>query len=335
MKTKHLEKIEKSYDLYLAERNHYTKALIKGESKVYMSDSVTESERTHLMSYSDELPLPHELEYDSLIRMPTQLTKILQVQRTLDHLCFWAWTAEVIDFFGDIDRDVQRGYFLLLHVLLSKIGVEFSVDDSAIDIDEKMQENSMIDRLTNRHIREIERNPSLAAYVSYPLLEGLLKHVLSDVIYPDGEIKAGKKLFGDSKTYDGDSSKAYERYCNSLKDLLHHAENHGLDSDVQAQLRNQKQIIEQFGQGAGAYDLIYNWRNTLLHGEGMWDFQAGLVTNIASLLIWNQVDGDNYDEDREEIVDRFMTQVNAPIPTNQFESGFYPPAELNQQALNR
>jgi hypothetical protein len=326
-------RVEENYEKYLSERDHYTKVLIKGQSKVHMADSVTESERHYLMAYNDELPLPHELDYDSSIKLPAQLTGILQVQRTLDHLCFWAWTAEVADFFDGLDREIQRGYFLLLHVLLSKIGVGFSIDDGDDEIDEKRQANAVIDRLTNRHIRELERDSSLAAYVAYPLLEGLLKDILSDVIHPDGEIKNGKKLFGDNRTYDGDSNKNYEKYCNSLKDLLHHTENHELDNEIRDELRKQKQIIERFGQNGDAYDLIYNWRNTLLHGEGMWDFQAGIITNIASLLIWNEIDRDEYDAEREEIVDRFMTQVNVPIPTNQFESGFYPPSELDENRL--
>lgn len=324
------EDIKTNYEKYLAEygfkdgdngTRNYTQSIIREESKVHFSEVEGETERTYLYVHDDELPFPHEWGYEMQLSMPVLLTRLLKVQKTPDHVYYWAWTAEVVNFFGLFDRRLSRAYSLLMHTILAERTSGFSVEDTDEEIDRKRRQMAVFDRLTNRHYREmVGQKAQLAAFVSYPVLEGLLKSILSDVIKPDGVIRSGETLEG---VYDDYSSG--ER-CSSLRDLLHHAEQNTLDASVVDKLDNLTSEIESFGDGDEAYSLIYNWRNTLLHGEDSWDFQYGILANLISLLMWGEVDEEEYCDKRQDIIEGFRTKVEVPMfGANQFESGFYPP----------
>lgn len=330
MTNRDYEAIKSNYDAYLAEygfedgdsgTQNYTQSIIQEDSKVHFSENDGETERTYLYVYHDDLPFPHEWRYGTQLRMPGLLTRLLKVQKTPDHIYYWSWTAEVASFFDLFDRRLSRSYALLMHTILAERAGGFSVNDTDEEIDRKRRQMADFDQLTNRHYREmVGQKAQLAAFVSYPVLEGLMKSILNDVIEPDGEIKSGKTLEGVYRSYtSGDR-------CSSLRDLLYHAEQNVLDSSVVDELNNLTSEIETFGEGDEAYSMIYNWRNTLLHGEDSWDFQYGILVNLLSLFVWSEIDKVEYSNKRREIIENFKTKVEIPIfGANQFESGFYPP----------
>jgi len=330
MTTSDYETIKANYEDYLAEyglgeennkTRNYTQSLIQGDSKWYFSGNETETERKFLYVHNEELPFPHEWGYKMQLSMPRLLTSILKVQKTLDHVYYWSWTAEVADFFELFDRRLDRAYNLLMHTILAERIGGFSHGDTDEEIDRKRRQMADFDQLTNRHYREMLRQKAqLAAFVSYPVLEGLMKSILSDVIKPDGEIKPGKTLEGVNGDYDNG------KLCSSLRDLLYHAEQNTLDSSVVDELGNLTSEIEKFGDGNEWYSMIYNWRNTLLHGEDSWDFQYSILANLISFLVWSEVDEAEYCDKRKDIIESFRTRVEVPsFAANMFPYGFYPP----------
>lgn len=329
------EAIKSNYEGYLADygfkegdtgTGNYTQSIIRGNSKVHFSGNEGETERAYLYIHNDDLPFPHEWEYGTQLGMPVLLTRLLKVQKTPDHIYYWSWTAEVatsLDLFGE---RLNRAYILLMRTILAERVGGFSVGDTDEEIDRKRQQMAVFNQLTNRHYRELAgQKAQLAAFVSYPVLEGLLKSILSDVIKPDGVIKSGETLEGDGRTYTSGNR------CSSLRDLLHHVEHNTLGSSVVNELDDLTSEIETFGDGDEAYSMIYNWRNTLLHGEDSWDFQYGILMNLISLLVWSEIDETEYSNKKQDMVESFRTKVEVPIfGANQFESGFYPPFDGEQ-----
>jgi len=323
-----LAAVGENYDRYLDDRSN-SEALriggespdephreaVRGEAEPFLNVA-TEADEENLLCFSEELPEVHEAPYRFLLAYPVELTRLMRVRPlTVDHQYYWAWSAQALSDIQSGSDAVIRSKLAnsiqwFIHLLLARPS---PMDQS------KLKRISEIARTKHQH-RTNENSYELAAFCSYPILEGFLKDICSDVIEPNGVIREGEQLHGIDRTYPDD----YYR-CNSVGDLLHHTEHHVIDTEAEAVMRGLKKEIAKFGD-EGGYRMIDRWRNTLLHGQEIGDIQAGIIANLLCLLVWISIDKEQFDEQHSEIIDSIVSAQQRPGSVQ--SRTIYPP-EIN------
>lgn len=255
-----------------------SQALIQGG---YTQNVISELEHEFLITFNESLPDMEQLSLYSLSRLPIELMNILKVQVTSDHQEFWKWSFWVL---RDINED-------------KSIFPEGIVDD--LEILFRLSTCSPISPRTimfARHPKYADwnqqgheayttyRSKHIAAYLSYPLLEGIIKSVCNEYINMDGTVKCGKQIKRYSGSYSG-------RPCYRLRDLLTHLEEEYADDEFEANLEQMRVMIGDFyhKNPNKIYSLIDDWRNTSLHGQEAPDAEYGTILNLLCLIIWNEL----------------------------------------------
>lgn len=231
----------------------------------------TQVAQEHLISGNSELPDIDELSPVMLAKVSSELSNILQVAITEDHLKLWERTYYTLDELsgGDdefISQDIWNNLQIFFDLVLCEEGSP--VGSRANDI--------------------LFKTNFIAGYLAYPILEGLLKRLCSDDIKNDGTVKSPNSVYNLSKNryYSSDE------LCNSLTDILYHFENEVADNFLSNELERKREFIAKFGKDRtkkNAYGLIYSWRNSLLHGENQADVQYAISLNIICLIIWHYI----------------------------------------------
>lgn len=271
--------IKRNYDQYV---NRYPEEGMfsnQGESGLPLKDAIHSGkyhffsgntgmlERRYLIKHNDSIGPVEDLPIEVLEKLPIWLTNILQVQITEDHIDYWKFTVKSLEKLHDKNDTLERN-------ILSKIQLLFSV--STID-EIKLP-------IMNSTFQE-DRAPEIASFLCYPVLEGYLKRMCEDIAI-DGSIQQADQVrkVGQNAHYDKDDT------CSSLTDLLVHFEEEA-NSNLKQKLCLIRSEIAEFGDvnAANAYGLIYSWRNSLSHGQLIPDVQYGLILNIISLLIWDEI----------------------------------------------
>jgi hypothetical protein len=139
-------------------------------------------------------------------------------------------------------------------------------------------------------LREFGHNAHLAlAYISLPLLERVAKLQCSD--YVD---LSGKVLKPFSIQRPGKSARRYVvgQSCSSLRDLLNLLHLTVARPSLAADLRSYESHLKTFGNTQAPFDVLYGWRNTLLHGGANYPTIGGTVFNLAVLLLLDRRSAD-------------------------------------------
>jgi hypothetical protein len=129
----------------------------------------------------------------------------------------------------------------------------------------------------------------IAGYVAYPILEGLLKRLCSDDLEGDGTVKAANTVYDlSNEEYYNEGDK-----CNSLTEILYHFETEIADDFLSGELERHRKYIAKFGDETSqdtAYGLIYDWRNSIVHGQNQADVQYGISLNIICMIVWHYIE---------------------------------------------
>jgi hypothetical protein len=320
-----LEAVSNNYDQYFENREEanlvrindetptelHQRAVREGTGTVF--NIVTEADQEYLAVFDEGIPPFHHLSHDFLLKFPIELTRLMRIRpTTLDHQHYWAWTGQVLRN-SSIDEEVLD--FQLIDSIMSLINL-LLVTDSPLNGQNKI--NRIADIAMSKHLKSVKDNSlSIAAFNSYPVLEGMLKQICDDVIKPNGDIRQGERLHGVHHDYVEDDR------CSSLRDLCNHTEKHAVEPHVQSVISELRERIEHFSDEDHGYEIIDGWRNSLLHGQTTFDIQAGILMNFICALIWGEIDEQSYEEQREDILESI--QRSQQMPDMGHSMNVYPP----------
>lgn len=238
-------------------------------------------ERELLITFEDSLPDVEQLSLETLVKLPLGLMDILKIQVTPDHRKFWKWTYWILE-------DINKQDSLFATELLENLETLFRLSactpiPSQIHRGGPHPSQAAWDR-GGHEAHTIYRAKHIAAYLSFPLLEGVVKSVCSDYIEMNGHIKQGKQI----KQFSGGYS---NNVCYRIRDLLTHLEEEHADAQFKNDLQEMRIMIGDFyhRNPNKIYQLIDDWRNASLHGQSSPDAEYGTILNLLCLIIWNEM----------------------------------------------
>ncbi|MBI1744804.1 hypothetical protein HYR54_17315 [Candidatus Acetothermia bacterium] len=237
----------------------------------------------------------HELNYPEIQIACTSLSKVLLLKGmntviSLDHQLFWAWAGELFLFslprtFSNEERYVQE--LLETCVLASITSITLSRQTNPLGFNEKF--------MLKAHL--------ILAYLSLPLLEAILKKVCKAYVDYDGNVIKPFNVQGrggNLKEYDPHSSSLSQRKCSSLRDLLHLFYKDVSDTDLKSKLDEMRKHLSTLDSTKDPFDLIYEWRNSSLHGHTNFQTIGGTILNLTILILFSQIRSD-YERVRDDI----------------------------------
>lgn len=230
----------------------------------------------------------HELDYDALCCALTGTARVLlrpglNTVVSMDHMILWSWCGELVlspraDFFTNDQHEIKT---------LAETTVRASLVHckKAAQNREEWEEQRKIDDLQNHHSKQflIQSNVVLA-YLTFPLLEAILKRACNQYIDFDGTVKHQFSVLNrqaNQKTYDPNGRL---NQCSSLRDLLFLHYNSIASGDLRAKLDEVRAHFTELDNNTDPYDLIYSWRNQSLHGSANFQTIGGVLLNLIFLI---------------------------------------------------
>jgi len=274
----------------------------------------------------------HELSYPELVEAVIGLSQVLLHSnmteiRHNDHLHLWSWCGEL--FLGcmaqrklhqtsDTPQDINNLYTTTIHSNLAKIK-EYSRE---LGTYEEMQNNR--EKVQNHYASELVNKAHLvSAYLSFPLLEGLLKQKCSAYVTMDGKViqefnaqhikYVPEKTQGKGKTT-----------CSSIQDLLflYHdyvANDHGKESITK--LNNH---LKKHSPELHPFALIKNWRNSSLHGSTSFNTIGSTILHYCFLISLLDIE-QTFNQVRADALISVHAAVNFKMAPHRMFWSYYPP----------
>lgn len=222
----------------------------------------------YLISFDQDFPGYDQFSLREKADFPILLTRLGQVKSTQDHHQYWQYSfEEFYDFFG---RNTDQ-YDNVLKILQTAVVLSCAV--TAEEAHPSFFE---------------EKSYLLSTYVTFPLLETLLKGFCEEDIRMDGTVKAGCRV---RRLGSEDSHYEENKICSDLGSLFFHLEEEIADDFLKCSLEEFRKEIANFGEvdKSRAYGLLKNWRNGLLHGQHRPIGQFLINTNLVFFLMWHFV----------------------------------------------
>lgn len=221
----------------------------------------------------------HTFPYSLVTYLPIILTRSFKAQAiNFDHRVLWSWIAQIF-------LDPRNQNTVQERELIGAIELLMRLNFAALKqpplSDEVSKLNRVIDVVVDYHVIEIVSNSlMLATVLSYPVLEGLLKSKCSAYVDMDSNVTSTFTLSFRSNPFQVGEK------VSSLKTLLTLFEEKVAGATTTSLLNRFKSEVERiFNPITSVYDLIYNWRNNMLHGSNMRQSTFGVVMNLIYLLL--------------------------------------------------
>ncbi|AVK50680.1 hypothetical protein AXY43_23155 [Clostridium sp. MF28] len=286
--------------------------------------SIGKSEQFRLINNGIRM---HDLNSNELQICCIELTRILLLKgmNTIiseDHQWFWSWIGEIINnrhinYLNDLNEYPIKELFCTC-IRSTLAGIEKPPSSKEVALrrfkyrKEHPIEHNLNELYTNSHL--------ILAYLSFPLLESVLKKhcheyvLLSGKVIKDFDVKRGT---GYTKKYiTGDS-------INSIEDLLlliiQKVGKETLVKNLNSILEHIKGLNEE--NPNEPCRIIYNWRNSSLHGETSYSTIGGTILNIAIIIFLHSIENE-YNQNLPKIKENvsWNIQCNSQAPWI-----FYPP----------
>ncbi|HEX2825295.1 MAG TPA: hypothetical protein VHP37_03020 [Burkholderiales bacterium] len=228
----------------------------------------------------------HKLTYSELRAACVGLLRVLTFGQMItvvdrDHLLLWTWIGDLVLYSGDpaIPRFFGVEETEIRELFTSALCASFAdVAQPAAPTSEEwtrwrqvrqaMVPPALDQFLSRRHL--------ILAYLSFPLLEALLKKAAARYISYAGRVKSEWDAPTISPLGILDSSNMRRRIykvgstCSSLRDLLFLVFERVADADLRQDLDDIRAHLAEFdGTSIDAFERLYRWRNSSLHGETM------------------------------------------------------------------
>jgi hypothetical protein len=224
----------------------------------------------------------HELDVDELEAACVGLTETM-VPRGLgggfmcpDHQQFWGWCTQLL-LTTPMSTIVPNNGTLITQLLESSACLIVG-GYSHFWAEPKVQLSKGYDWCLHKLIG---KKFFILKYLSYPLLESLLKVHCSSFVEDDGTVKM---LFSVARP-DG-SNRTYNPHnrCSSLRDLFVLLEQSTASSELSGSLQRLKCHFQRLHPTTPFIDLLYRWRNATLHGADQVTAVSGTIFNLCLLL---------------------------------------------------
>lgn len=276
----------------------------------------TASEQFRLRSNGLE---PHDFTYSEVRAACIGLTRLLLLPGLntiidFDHQLLWAWCAEVLvgshgQFFDANEHDLKS--LLGLACRASLAGVQ-SPDGSSFQKSRQQYE------LMEPNARELMTHAhEVLSYLSFPLLEGVLRKVGKSYITYDGVVLVPFQV--KNRKYE-----ANER-CNNLGDLLRLLEAQIASPDLRQALDDLKKHLQRLDPSKDAFDIVYDWRNSSLHGEARLPTIGGTVLSMTLVIALDQIQS-TYNALRTEVTKQIAWELQtASLTGHRSPWAYYPP----------
>lgn len=253
----------------------------------------------------------HELTYEAFNQMPILLLRTQKYQVNQDHYYYWTYAVDVYEYFRELgllpffDNEISNRVRLLMGILLN--------DNSMHRGPDRMKINVALESLMPP-LQKIRMDSFLiAAHLTYPLIEGVARRMLSKYKEIDGKLKDSITAF---LSNDGKHVTVNSNRINRINILLRLIESKTINIQLRNNLklfREEFEIVYITDPNVKCYDLIDEKRNQLLHGERYWEKFFDALINLLCLLVNSAITKENYDAHYEEINKRINMNIQMKI----------------------
>ncbi|MFL6628804.1 MAG: hypothetical protein ACJ8G1_20350 [Vitreoscilla sp.] len=269
----------------------------------------------------------HELDFASLCAAVIGLSKALlrpglNTIVDFDHFTLWSWCAELIlasrpSVFAQAQHEIKATYETAIHAALASCTKPPASKD-------EWREQGRIRDLQPHHAKQLlSSSSSILAYISFPLLEAVLKRACAAYVAFDGQVVATFSVpsrSGNVRTYDPNGSYR-DQQCSSLRDLLFLHRTSVADSKQKLLLDRFRLHLGSLDTSGDPFDVLYRWRNQSLHGSTSFETIGGTVLGYCLLISLFELEPD-FDARRTKAIEhcRWEAQSSHRSPWS-----FYPP----------
>jgi hypothetical protein len=271
----------------------------------------------------------HELEHDALCAAIVGLSQVLLRPRlnafvVQDHFELWSWCGELLlspqaNLFPPEQGEIKSLYETALHAALAHCR-------KPVSSKEERQAQIRIQNLQPHHATQLLFNAHLVlAYLTFPLLEGVLKRACAKFVAFDGKVLSPFTILhkkGGERRYAPNRFKGVRAQCSSLRDLLFLHLSDVSSLALRNSLERFREHIRVLDGTEDPFDLIYDWRNQSLHGSGSFQTIGGTILSLSLLISLFEIEH-NFIQHRETVLEscRFQAGLEYRSPWS-----FYPPS---------
>jgi hypothetical protein len=264
----------------------------------------------------------HELSHEQVCAALVALSKVLlrPGMNTIidqDHFGIWSWCGELLlspraCVFGGQQREIKSLFEANLHAALA--GCRKPPASR-----EEWEAQGAIERQLPHHAQQLLRASSLLlAYLSFPLLEAILKRACAAFVSLDGTVTVQYQVprrNGTIREYKPNDQ------CSSIRDLLHLHHTIAAPVALRALVDEFRSHIQFLDSSKDPFDLIYQWRNDSLHGTSNYQTIGGTILSLALLVSVFEIETD-FEHRRQRAIEhcRWEAQSRHKSPWS-----FYPP----------
>lgn len=264
----------------------------------------------------------HELSHDQVCVALVALSKVLlrPGMNTIvdqDHFGIWSWCGELLlspsaTVYTAQQHEIKSLFEASLHAALAHCRRPPASQ-------EEWQARSEMERQFPHHAQQLLLGSSLIlAYLSFPLLEALLKRACAAFIAFDGTVTA---QFQTSRRNGTMREYKPQDQCSSIRDLLHLYYKNVAPASRQTLIDEFRSHIQFLDSSQDPFDLIFQWRNDSLHGTANYQTIGGTILSLALLISIFEIETD-YEQRRQRAIEhcRWEAQSGHKSPWS-----FYPP----------
>lgn len=226
----------------------------------------------------------HDLDFDGLEMVCYRLTNVLTstskdhmtVKINVEHFKFWAWMGQIvsasdgnpIEYFSSEEFQLKE---LFYHTIRCALVSGEQRDINILTLDQY--------EMASGSLRSV-------SYLSFPLLEGMLRKVCNNYVDYSGNVIQEFTI-----NYSPDKSKTYKigDNCRSIKNMLYLYQSKIIDDSTKLDCLLQD-VHKLSSNGDHAFQTIYNWRNSSLHGNRKAFVNiGGIVLNISLFILLDSI----------------------------------------------
>lgn len=238
-----------------------------------------------------------------LSKLAVLLTRELRGQINWDHKFFWSFCAFLtfrlrpqVDLFRN--HDWQPAFASLINLVLSGRKVDRWRGIQSTNA------YSVVTQYVNTHLLEISSSKwEISGPLTFSVLEGLVRRKNKDYVNVDGSVKSNFSVFdatGKKRSYEAG------KWLNRVNDSMRCFEqitipNRDRPCTCLSEIKKEFCSIYPAPQRSDVYDVIYRWRNDLMHGNQHWLDRVPVLLNLMCLFVVDEIDPAIYDSKRDEL----------------------------------
>jgi len=230
------------------------------------------------------------LKYDELMAAIIGLSEVLlrpglNAVIDRDHYALWAWCGELL--LGPMAQIKIHNQNIMPHEIneLYKVTIRAALAHCKRPTNQP-QEVLLSEFMNPSTATHLKNSCSIIlAYLTFPLLEALLKQVCSEYVSQDAKIiKEFSRLNKKGEPYT--SEIGGEAGISILLNLLY---DHVANPELKALLNRYRNHLQSTENSVDAFALIYHWRCSSLHGTTNYPTIGGIILNLCLLLSTYQI----------------------------------------------